>query len=67
MKKSEYLGMNLPEGQERYNVEDFNTNFNILDSVINDLQKIADKRKLPVIHCYAVGYITGGGTGYVNE
>ena len=66
MRKTEFLKLNLPEGQEVYNVNDFNKNFNILDSVINDLQKIADKIKLPVVHGYAIGYIPGGVIGYVN-
>lgn len=67
MRKTEFLKLNLPDGQEVYNVNDFNKNFTVLDSVINELQKIADSRKLPVVHGYAIGYIAGGVIGYVNE
>lgn len=61
MNKSEYLGLNLPAGTDRYNIASFNQNFTKIDNAVELLAGMVKGAKLPVLHQYtemAVGMIT---------
>lgn len=50
MNKSEYLGLNLPAGTDRYSIASFNQNFTLIDSAVSTLSGLVKGAKLPVIH-----------------
>lgn len=61
MNKSEYLGLNLPAGTDRYSIASFNQNFTKIDNAVELLSGLVKGAKLPVLHQYtemAVGVIT---------
>lgn len=39
MKQTDNLALNLPEGTDTYNVEDYNKNFEVLDTKITELEE----------------------------
>lgn len=52
MNKSEYLGLNLPAGTDRYSIASFNQNFTLIDSAVSTLSGLMKGAKLPVLHHY---------------
>ena len=40
MKQTDNLALNLPEGADNYNVDDYNENFEILDAKIGELEEM---------------------------
>lgn len=38
MKQTDNLALNLPEGADNYNVDDYNENFEVLDAKITELE-----------------------------
>lgn len=61
MNKSEYLGLNLPAGTDRYSIASFNQNFTKIDNAVELLSGLVKGAKLPVLHQYtemAVGMTT---------
>ena len=58
MNKSEYLGLNLPGGTDRYSISSFNQNFTKIDNAVKTITEAVSESKLPVLHIYAMARIT---------
>ena len=58
MNKSEYLGLNLPSGTDKYNIASFNQNFTKIDDAVKTITESISGSKLPVLHSYARARIT---------
>lgn len=40
LKQTDNLALNLPEGADNYNVDDYNENFEVLDAKITELEEM---------------------------